>query len=191
MVLQFANGGTLCDYLKTKQEKGIFNISWAELIRIAIEITDGLKYIHSKSIIHRDLHSNNILINDGKAMINFATSSFSDVHRLAPLIPYAYPQLLSNDQLKHNEKSDIYSLGVLFWELAIGVPPFQRFPRNTILSEILKGKKEIPIVNAPSDYISLFQKCWSLNPENRPTLDEISLTLDVFTSRAVNQSGPD
>ncbi|RIB20588.1 glycosyltransferase family 20 protein [Gigaspora rosea] len=98
------------------------------------------------------------------------------------MIPYTDPQLLDNDQLKHNVKSDIYSLGVLFWELTSGVPPFQRFPQKGILLEILKGKKEIPIANTPPDYISLFYKCWSFNPENRPTLDEISLILDKLSN---------
>lgn len=57
MVLQFANGGNLRDYLNRKQDQGIFKISWIELTRIAKDMTLGLKYLHTKDIIHRDLVS--------------------------------------------------------------------------------------------------------------------------------------
>ncbi|KAF0437567.1 kinase-like protein [Gigaspora margarita] len=69
LVLQHAEDGNLRDYLQKKHVDGLYKILWAELIKIATEITIGLTYLHSKDIIHRDLHSKNILINDGKALI--------------------------------------------------------------------------------------------------------------------------
>lgn len=57
LVLQYANGGNLREYLRKKQCIGLYQISWGELIQIAMEITEGLIYLHDKGIIHRDLVS--------------------------------------------------------------------------------------------------------------------------------------
>ncbi|CAG8612962.1 11162_t:CDS:2, partial [Cetraspora pellucida] len=68
LVLQIADS-TLRDHLKSKCNEGLYQISWDELIRLAKGISNGLKYLHDKGIIHRDLHSMNILINEGNALI--------------------------------------------------------------------------------------------------------------------------
>ncbi|CAG8558960.1 8845_t:CDS:2, partial [Cetraspora pellucida] len=69
LILQFANGGNLRDHLKAKHYEGRYKIFWDELISIAKDITHGLSYLHDNGIIHRNLYSRNILINDGKALI--------------------------------------------------------------------------------------------------------------------------
>ncbi|PKK78964.1 kinase-like protein, partial [Rhizophagus irregularis] len=67
MVLQYANEGTLRDYLGNKER--FDSLSWERKIQMALDITKGLQCLHDKQIIHRDLHSKNILVNDGKLMI--------------------------------------------------------------------------------------------------------------------------
>ncbi|CAB4437278.1 unnamed protein product [Rhizophagus irregularis] len=65
LVLEYANEGNLRDYLKKK----FTYLRWNDKMQMALDITGGLKFIHSKEIIHRDLHSKNILVNDGKLLI--------------------------------------------------------------------------------------------------------------------------
>ncbi|CAB5356195.1 unnamed protein product [Rhizophagus irregularis] len=65
LVLEYANEGNLRDYLKKK----FTYLRWNDKIQMALDITGGLKFIHSKEIIHRDLHSKNILVNNGKLLI--------------------------------------------------------------------------------------------------------------------------
>ncbi|CAG8466578.1 12488_t:CDS:10, partial [Cetraspora pellucida] len=189
IVLQLANNETLRKYLSLKQEEGLFKISWAELIRIAKEIVFGLKYLHSKAIIHRDLHSNNILINDRKALIaDFGLGKqFGQTPTLSSSVKgitsYVDPQSLKNNDFKLNYKSDIYSLGVLLWELTSGVPPFRHLKEPQILLEVINGRRENPVENTPSDYISLYKKCWSSDPDRRPTLVKILGTLDKSSNK--------
>ncbi|RIB25804.1 kinase-like domain-containing protein [Gigaspora rosea] len=64
LVLQFANRGNLRQYLKKKWQDGIFGISFNVVIQISKQITNGLGHLHKHNIIHCDLHSKNILIND-------------------------------------------------------------------------------------------------------------------------------
>ncbi|CAB4445521.1 unnamed protein product [Rhizophagus irregularis] len=65
LVLEYANEGSLSDYLKTK----FTSLKWHDKIQMALDITSGLKFLHAKEIIHRDLHSKNILVNNGKLLI--------------------------------------------------------------------------------------------------------------------------
>ncbi|RIB10571.1 kinase-like domain-containing protein [Gigaspora rosea] len=62
MILEYANEGTLRQYLETNFTR----LQWTDKLNIAKEITLGLLFLHSHDIIHRDLHSNNILIHEGK-----------------------------------------------------------------------------------------------------------------------------
>src|SRR5256885_9978735 len=83
------------------------------------------------------------------------------------------PQCFINNNYKRNEKSDIYSLGVLFWEISSGKPPFSEISIFKIILDIFKGIREIPIINTPFKYQQLYEKCWKEEPNQRPDIDEI------------------
>ncbi|RIB28062.1 kinase-like domain-containing protein [Gigaspora rosea] len=187
MVLQFAKDTDLRSYLKKKQKKGLYKISWSEIIKLAGEITHGLKYLHDKKIIHRDLHSKNILIDDGNALIaDFGMSKY--LNESATLSPGGVTGLAYTDprcfqRIKPDEKSDVYSLGLLFWELTSGIPPFSNLYVAAIISEVLKGEGEKIIENTPLEYVSLYSKCWSSNSADRPTLNEILYELEKLSTQ--------
>ncbi|RIB24326.1 kinase-like domain-containing protein [Gigaspora rosea] len=177
LVLQYVNGGNLRNYLFKKKQNGIYRIAWTDLIKISIDIANGLTYLHNINIIHRDLHSKNILINDGKALIadfgiskqlNDMTGSSSYIKGIPA---YTDPQYLLNKLI--DKRSDIYSLGVLFWELTSGIPPFHKLSLFEVAKKIIDNQKEKAIANTPQDFISLYEKCWSSSPDQRPTLHKI------------------
>ncbi|RIB19843.1 kinase-like domain-containing protein [Gigaspora rosea] len=188
-----ADGGTLRDFLKGKQQDGIFKILWVDVIRIAMDIASGLNYMHTKDIVHRDLHSKNILIHQGKALIadfglskysNEASTSSSDIHGMFAYIePQCFIQL--GKKVERGYKSDVYSLGVLFWELTSGVPPFSGVAKYSINMFIARGDREKIIPNTPQAYVDLFMKCWSSDPDKRPTFDIIFDDLNRISKTAV------
>ncbi|CAG8483572.1 3155_t:CDS:2, partial [Funneliformis caledonium] len=98
-VLEYANEGNLREYLK----KQFVTLNWSKRIEMALDITQGLKYLHSENIIHRNLHAINILINDGKLKI--ANTHLFDVSE--PKVGYTDPKYLfdplqlSDDQLRY------------------------------------------------------------------------------------------
>ncbi|KAF0381915.1 kinase-like protein [Gigaspora margarita] len=179
LVLKLANGGNLRDHLAKKQQMGLYKILWIDLIQIGMDITNGLKYLHDNGIIHRDLHSKNILINDGNALISdfgysqkLNDSITFDGSDMIGVIPYIEPQCFVQTKIKRDQASDIYSLGVLFWELTSGTPPFSNFSNQLILiTKIPKGLREKPISNTPLNYVNLYNQCWSSEPNKRPTLE--------------------
>ncbi|KAF0381914.1 kinase-like protein [Gigaspora margarita] len=195
LVLQLANGGNLRDHLAKKQQMGLYKISWIELIQIAMNITNGLNYLHDNDIIHQDLHSKNILINDGNALISdFGNSQnlndpFSlDGSVMVGITPYIDPQCFTLEtEVKRDKISDIYSLGVLFWELTSGIPPFSNFRSNQyILSRlIVEGLRESIVRNTPLDYTDLYKQCWSFEKNQRPTLDIVLNKLKKLQTKKI------
>jgi serine/threonine protein kinase len=91
---------------------------------------------------------------------------------------YVDPQCYKNDNYIRDKKSDIYSLGVLLWEITSGCPPFSNSPVHTLNIKIANGLRELPINDTPLSYVNLYKKCWDDNPDKRPTVDEVFNTLE-------------
>ncbi|CAG8630100.1 15567_t:CDS:2 [Dentiscutata erythropus] len=186
MVLQYANGGTLRDYLHAKQNNGLYKITWVEIIQIAKEITNGLDNLHLNGIIHRGLHSKNVLINDERVLISdFGLAKQLDYSNsnTQEMITYVDPlYFLYEKSFKHNEKSDIYSLGVLFWELTSGTPLFYNLSFTDKMLKIANHGREEIITNTPQDYSILYKSCWSSDQKKRPTLKEVSIVLEKLST---------
>src|SRR4051812_33634552 len=80
------------------------------------------------------------------------------------MLPYIDPQHFkkqtNNNYYKANKKSDVYSVGVILWEISSGQEPFKSYDKPhqkpALMMEILNGKREIPIFGAPIDYINIY-----------------------------------
>src|SRR5437667_3701494 len=103
---------------------------------------------------------------------------------------YVEPQCYKNDGYVRNKKSDVYSLGVLLWEITSGCPPFSNVPYYTLIYKIVKGFREQPMNDTPSDYVNLYQKCWDDDPNLRPIIDDIFNMLETISlqSKTNNKS---
>ncbi|CAB4375543.1 unnamed protein product [Rhizophagus irregularis] len=164
-VLQYANEGNLRDYLKIK----FSTLRWSDKLQIALDITRGLMYLHSEKIVHGNLHACNVLVNNGIVMITDLRILKQTAVVTSEKIVYVEPQYLRNPRYELNMKSDIYSLGVLLWELSSGHPPFfdytqKAFDLDHIKNKLLNGEREEPVANTPSEYLQLYQKCWQVDP---------------------------
>jgi serine/threonine protein kinase len=100
------------------------------------------------------------------------TVEVSSISKVYGMPAYVEPQCYKTDNYVRNKKSDIYSLGVLLWEISSGYPPFLTVPIQTLGYKIAIGFREQPIIETPSSYIKLYQKCWDDNPDSRPTIDD-------------------
>ncbi|PKY23168.1 kinase-like protein, partial [Rhizophagus irregularis] len=126
LIMEYADGGDLRKYLECNFTK----LTWDDKFRLAYQIAEGIKYLHGENIFHRDLHSKNIVMHKGEAKIidlGIAKSAETEtnIHSgVFGMIAYIDPKVLENCSYKYDEKSDIYSLGVLMWELSSGCPPF-------------------------------------------------------------------
>lgn len=201
LVYEFVANGTLFDHIHTQSKAAA--LSWEIRLNIAAETAGVLSYLHSAastSIIHRDVKSTNILLDD-----NY-TAKVSDfgASRLVPLdqtqlstmvqgtIGYLDPEYLQTSQL--TEKSDVYSFGVVLVELLTGKKAlsFDRSEENRSLAmyflSSLKGDQlfqiiEDCIVNEGNteqlkEVASLAKRCLKVSGEERPSMKEVAMELE-------------
>lgn len=125
IVMEYIKGETLKDLIKRKE-----NLSEQETVRISVQIAEALKHAHANKIIHRDIKPHNILITeDGIAKVadfgiaRAATSStINNTSNVIGSVHYFSPEQARGGYI--DEKSDIYSLGVVMYEMITGTVPF-------------------------------------------------------------------
>ncbi|KAG0369601.1 hypothetical protein BGZ54_009479 [Gamsiella multidivaricata] len=187
MVLQFAGKGSLRDYLSRHFD----SLDWTNKMRLARDVAAGISFIHEDNICHHDLHSRNVLIDQsGRALItDFGLSRYlnhaNSNNGVRGVVPYISPERLRNSPFDHS--SDVYSLGVIMWELTSGHPPFNHDGENFLLPfQIMRGKREEIIPGTPVEYSRLYQQCWDGEPLSRPALP---LILQKLNSMLSEESG--
>src|SRR5436190_7704428 len=165
------------------KSKDFHNIKWDKKLKILKHIAEGLRHIHNQNIIHRDLHSGNILCeNDDDVIISdlgiskSAMESTND-RKVYGIISYMAPEILQGK--KCTKASDIYSFSMIMWEFMTGRIPYDDFDnRNELMIKICDGyRPELEDYTAPNSYIKLMQECWNPDPINRPSSDDISAKL--------------
>ena len=96
-------------------------------------------------------------------------------------IPFVAPEILKANKTKqdpYTKSSDIYSLGVLLWEISSGKTPFEDHNNYTIVAKILSREREERILDTPDEYYKLYSKCWNDEPENRYTIEDVYEVLE-------------
>ncbi|KAF9987392.1 hypothetical protein BGZ75_000654 [Mortierella antarctica] len=102
---------------------------------------------------------------------------------LIGVMAYIAPERFRKPQF-FDARCDIYSLGVLLWELTSGHSAFSKMPQDVQLAvSILNGKRELAVEGTPELYRELYERCWESDPELRPSLDKILTTLEEVRSR--------
>ena len=210
LVYEFITNGTLFDHIHDESKAS--NISWEARLRIAAETAEVLSYLHSAAsvpIIHRDVKSNNILLDD-----NY-TAKVSDfgASRLVPMdqtqlstmvqgtLGYLDPEYLQTNQL--TEKSDVYSFGVVLVELLTGekVLSFDRSEdQRSLALYFLISLKDDRLFQVVENYIkkhentqqieevaTVAKRCLRVRGEERPTMKEVTMELERIRKMRNNQ----
>ncbi|GBB89461.1 hypothetical protein RclHR1_16150002 [Rhizophagus clarus] len=163
-------------------------LQWDVKIQMALDITRGLMCLHSEKIIHGNLHSCNVLVNNGSVKITDLRLLKQVADITSEYAVYVEPQYLHNSSYERDMKSDIYSFGILLWELSSGRPPFfdyiqKAFGLIRIENKLLNGEREKPVTDTPLEYIQLYQKCWHDDPNLRPEINEAYKILSELKSQ--------
>lgn len=165
-----------------------------------MEIVQGLMFLHSKKIIHRDMKSDNILIDDDlhAKITDFGISKiFNEVDsnqqhtKQIGTSCYMSPEVTMGKT--YNEKCDIFSLGIIMYEvLTENTNPYGASIMNVEyqVSQDANFRPKLPqslnIDESISVYIELMQQCWKHSPSERPSTDEIITSLERCYSLLYN-----
>ncbi|EXX78073.1 Cdc15p [Rhizophagus irregularis DAOM 197198w] len=132
--------------------------------------SDGNYMLHStKFIIHRDLHSGNILYTTRFSICDLGFSGPADkpLGSIYGNLPYIAPEVIGGKQT--TKASDIYSVAMLMWEILSGRPPFVEREHNYYLAkDIINGIRPKIVPGTPLEYEDLMKQCWDANPSKRP-----------------------
>jgi len=149
---------------------------------MAIDIAQGLVHLHGRKILHRDLKSGNILLDaQGRAKISDfglakikqeVSSSTTKTSKAVGSVRWRAPELFKR-QAVATPAADIYSFGMILWELATRQLPFSdAADEQTVISWIKDGEQEKIPADCPKALADMIQACWG-PPDKRPTAAEI------------------
>ena len=172
MVLNYVSEGNLRDYLRNNHSK----LTLKDRISILKDLCCSLDDIHREDLIHCDLHSGNMLMQAGGCYItDFGLCGPVDDEssgKIYGIIPYIAPEILQGG--KNTKQSDVYSIGMLMWEIFVGHPPFDDKAHDAdLIFRILEGLRPQILPNMPDDYSQMMQKCWDADPSKRATIEEL------------------
>ncbi|HEX3603987.1 MAG TPA: HEAT repeat domain-containing protein [Steroidobacteraceae bacterium] len=161
-------------------------------VKFAIDIATGMAVAHQAGIVHRDLKPANVLIDNDSLLkiVDFgvaAAQTQGDTQLTKTGYVIGSPKYMAPEQIlgkKVDERADIYSLGVIMYEMFAGVPPYSRGDHMSVMYQHVQGKARQPIeINKelPVDLNALVVKCMSLDKAKRAqTMDELRLSLEKF-----------
>lgn len=155
------------------------NLTSTNKTLIAIGIANGMMSLHSVGIIHRDLKPLNILLDEKllPKICDFGLSRFTNEELNLMSLEIGTPRWMAPetfDSKNYTNKVDVYSYGILLWEMLTEDIPFQGLTPIQIAYKVTKDNErpEFPS-NTPRPLKSLIRKCWDRNPDNRPTFSQI------------------
>eukprot|EP00803_Ostreobium_quekettii_P002934 evm.model.scf_1042.1 EVM.evm.TU.scf_1042.1 scf_1042:20644-24714(-) len=158
-----------------------------DVLLTALDIAKGMEHLHSLSIVHGDLKPRNVLLRTKKGDVRGYICKVGDFGFSRALLDtqletascgavnYMPPELLAQGIL--TPAADVYSFGVLLWELLVGSNPYPSKTQNEILVLVTSGRRPAVPARIPDQYADLIQSCWHQSRQARPTFTEISATL--------------
>ncbi|XP_066974993.1 mitogen-activated protein kinase kinase kinase 13 isoform X7 [Macrobrachium rosenbergii] len=179
IVMEYCPYGALYNLLKDGRDIPPDRVaSWAK------EIASGMNYLHQHKIIHRDLKSPNVLIgsNQEVKISDFGTCrEWNDVSTrmsFAGTLAWMAPEVIRNEPC--NEKVDIWSFGVVLWELLTCEIPYRDVDNSAIIYGVGSNSLHLPIPSTcPDGFRLIVQMCWNNKPRNRPSFKYILMHLDI------------
>ena len=177
IVTEYADGGDLSEKIKERKNKN-GNFTESEILDYFTQICLAIRHIHEKKIIHRDLKSGNIfLMKNGFVKLGdfgIAKNFQRTIDKAKTMVGTPYylsPEMIESKP--YDSKSDIWSLGVLLYEMMTFKMPFNANSLASLIIKITRGNYIPPPVIYTKDLRELVSKCLTLDPKNRPTIKEI------------------
>ncbi|KAH7845266.1 hypothetical protein Vadar_000163 [Vaccinium darrowii] len=195
VVVEYLPGGTLKSFLiKNRRRKLAFKV----VIQIALDLARGLSYLHSKKIVHRDVKTENMLL-DKTRTLKIADFGVARVEASNPnemtgetgTLGYMAPEVLNGNS--YDRKCDVYSFGICLWEIYCCDMPYPDLSFSEVTSAVVLQnlRPDIPRC-CPSSIANVMKRCWDANPDKRPQMDEVvSLLEAIDTSKGGGMIPPD
>jgi len=173
ILFEYMTWGSVLDYLRKEGALGV-----SETLRIGMEVCRGMDYLHKMNIIHRDLKTANLLMDENK-VVKIADFGVARVveqsgHMTAETGTYRWmaPEVIEHKP--YDTKADVFSFGVLLWELLTGQIPYNdHTPLQAAVGVVQKGLRPTIPPGCPMQLAAILTSCWSRDPAERPSFAEL------------------
>ncbi|RHZ35747.1 protein kinase [endosymbiont GvMRE of Glomus versiforme] len=181
MVMDYIKNGDLRKYLTNYYKK----LDFYNKLGQSYHLAKGLNNIHRQGLVHRDFHPGNILISNSDVCLITDLGLCRPVdekdkeEKVYGVLPYVAPEVLQSKA--HTQAADIYSWGIVVYELFAGRAPYHERADGQLALKICQGlRPNFANVRMPKLLESLIRQCWDADPSKRPTANKLFKIINIW-----------
>ncbi|XP_026003110.1 tyrosine-protein kinase receptor Tie-1 isoform X2 [Astatotilapia calliptera] len=194
IAIEYAPYGNLLDFLRksrvletdpafAKEHGTASTLTSQQLLQFAVDVANGMHYLSDKQFIHRDLAARNVLVGDNLVakIADFGLSRGEEVYvkKTMGRLPVRWMAIESLNYSVYTTKSDVWSFGVLLWEIvSLGGTPYCGMTCAELYEKLPQGYRMEKPKNCDDEVYELMRQCWRDRPYERPPFSQISLQLN-------------
>jgi len=188
IMTDYVRGGSLSGQLRAAKRRPTLG----ERCMIAVQAARGMAYLHAQSpaVIHFDLKPDNLLVDGDSESLHVKVADFGlSKHKfqnfvscrdLRGTLPYMAPELVSNPN-QVSEKCDVWSMGVVMWEMYTLEVPYKDMSAQQILLALMQGSIHLRVPSGcEPEWRGLIEMCMDPNPTARPSFKQLMAHLDAL-----------
>ncbi|AVK76566.1 serine-threonine kinase [Pandoravirus neocaledonia] len=190
VVTEFVRRGSMRRVLDDPTVK----ITWTERMRMLRTAAVGVAYLHGAAgIVHRDLKSSNLLVMDD-CSVKVADFGFARIKEANATMTrcgtpcWTAPEVIRG--ARYSEKVDVYSFGIVMWEVVTRRRPFADRGFADVALAVLDGVRPTIPSSCPPDLAELMAACWDADPDVRPSMEEVVARLDAIALAMDRRDAP-
>ncbi|XP_027884088.1 tyrosine-protein kinase receptor Tie-1 isoform X3 [Xiphophorus couchianus] len=193
IAIEYAPYGNLLDFLRksrvletdpafAKEHGTASTLTSQQLLQFAVDVATGMHYLSDKQFIHRDLAARNVLVGDSLVakIADFGLSRGEEVYvkKTMGRLPVRWMAIESLNYSVYTSKSDVWSFGVLLWEIvSLGGTPYCGMTCAELYEKLPQGYRMEKPKNCDDEVYELMRQCWRDRPYERPPFSQISVQL--------------
>ncbi|XP_038066663.1 angiopoietin-1 receptor-like [Patiria miniata] len=197
VALEFLPNGNLRDYLRSTRPKqqgadgsqdDVSPLTSSNLLKFSLDVAKGMEHLSNTGIIHRDLAARNILLSEDLTakVSDFGLSRGEDIYvqKSSTRIPVRWLAIESLTRRVYKSKSDVWSFGILLWEIVTyGSTPYPGIESKSLAQRLLDGYRMPKPDNCADEIYDVMLKCWQEQPSNRPSFRKLVEILEEISSK--------